>query len=128
MSYKVSPFKLGYSHLSLKKEFVICPIGSHQKSLNTSFLEAYTSQTCRSNSTRDTNTFDFGSLICPCRRDPRSNLTTLNDCQHIIFLQVGSTFQTYWTNNKLGISTFKFGYPHLTLKEGSKVISKHMIS
>ena len=29
------------------------------------------------------------------------------------------------TNNKRGISTFKFGYPHLTLKEGSKVKSDH---
>ena len=30
------------------------------------------------------------------------------------------------TNNKRVISTFKFGYPHLTLKEGSKVKSDHI--
>ena len=29
------------------------------------------------------------------------------------------------TNNKQVISTFKFGYPPLTLKEGSKVKSDH---
>ena len=29
------------------------------------------------------------------------------------------------TNNKRVISTFKFGYPRLTLKEGSKVKSDH---
>ena len=28
-------------------------------------------------------------------------------------------------NNKRVISTFKFGYPHLTLKEGPKVKSVH---
>ena len=28
-------------------------------------------------------------------------------------------------NNKRVISTSKFGYPHLTLKEGPKVISEH---
>ena len=30
------------------------------------------------------------------------------------------------TNNKRVISTFMFGYPHLTLKEGSKVKSDHI--
>ena len=30
------------------------------------------------------------------------------------------------TNNKHVISTFKFGCPHLTLKEGSKVKSDHI--
>ena len=30
------------------------------------------------------------------------------------------------TNNKQVISTFKFGYPCLTLKEGSKVKSDHI--
>ena len=41
------------------------------------------------------------------------------------FLQVAFPFQTSRTNNKRVISTFKFGYPHLTLKEGSKVKSDH---
>ena len=41
------------------------------------------------------------------------------------FLQVGFPFQTSRTNNKRVISTFKFGYPHLTLKEGSKMKSDH---
>ena len=39
------------------------------------------------------------------------------------FLQVGFTLQTSRTNNKQVISTFKFGYPHLTLKEGPKIKS-----
>ena len=34
--------------------------------------------------------------------------------------------QTSRTNNKRVISTFKFGYPHLTLKEGPKVKSDHI--
>ena len=29
------------------------------------------------------------------------------------------------TNNKRVMSTFKFDYPHLTLKEGTKVILSH---
>ena len=33
---------------------------------------------------------------------------------------------TSGTNNKRVISTFMFGYPHLTLKEGSKVKSDHI--
>ena len=41
------------------------------------------------------------------------------------FLYVGFPFQTSRTNNKRVISTFKFGYPHLTLKEGPKVKSDH---
>ena len=35
------------------------------------------------------------------------------------YLWVGLTFQTSRTNNKQIISTFKFGYPHSTLKEGA---------
>ena len=41
------------------------------------------------------------------------------------FLYVGFTLQTYRTNNKQVIGTFKFGYPRLTLKEGPKVKSEH---
>ena len=41
------------------------------------------------------------------------------------FQYVGLPSQTSRTNNKRVISTFKFGYPHLTLKEGSKVKSDH---
>ena len=40
------------------------------------------------------------------------------------FLRVGFTLQTSRTNNKRVISTFKFGYHHVTLKEGPKVKSK----
>ena len=39
------------------------------------------------------------------------------------FLYVCLPSQTSGTNNKRVISTFKFGYPCLTLKEGSKVKS-----
>ena len=35
------------------------------------------------------------------------------------FLEVGFTLQTSRTNNKRVISTFKFGCPRLTLKEGA---------
>ena len=42
------------------------------------------------------------------------------------FLQVGITLQTSGTYNKQVISTFKFGYTHLTLKEGSEVKSDHI--
>ena len=78
---------------------------------------------------------------------PRSNPTTAIDSQHMIFvyyprltlkerskvksdhsnrfpahdfLYVGLPSQTSRTNNKRVISTFKLGYPHLTLKEGSR--------
>ena len=42
------------------------------------------------------------------------------------FLQGGFTLQTSRTNNKQVISTFKFVYPRMTLKEGSKVKSDHI--
>ena len=42
------------------------------------------------------------------------------------FLQVGFILQISRTNNKQVISTFKFGYPHLTLKEGPKIKSDHI--
>ena len=41
------------------------------------------------------------------------------------FLYVGLPSQTSRSNNKQVISTFKFGCPHLTLKEGPKVKSDH---
>ena len=41
-------------------------------------------------------------------------------------VQVGFILQTSRTNNKHIISTFKFGYPRLTLKEGPKVKSDHI--
>ena len=43
------------------------------------------------------------------------------------FLQVGFILQTSMTNNKQVISTFKFGYPHLTLK-GTIPVSMFVIS
>ena len=42
------------------------------------------------------------------------------------FLYVGLPSQTSRINNKRVISTFKFGYPRLTLKEGSKVNSDNI--
>ena len=42
------------------------------------------------------------------------------------FLNFGFTLQTSRINNKRVISTFKFGYPHLTLKEGPKVKLNHI--
>ena len=41
------------------------------------------------------------------------------------FLYAGLPSQTSRTNNKRVISTFKFGCPRLTLKEGPKVKSDH---
>ena len=41
------------------------------------------------------------------------------------FLQVGLPSQTSRSNNKQVISTFNYGYPRLTLKEGPKVKSDH---
>ena len=41
------------------------------------------------------------------------------------FLSVGLPSQISRTINKRVISTFKFDYPRLTLKEGSKVKSEH---
>ena len=41
-------------------------------------------------------------------------------------LQIGFTLQTSRVNNKRVISTFKFCYPHFTLKEGPKVKSEHL--
>ena len=41
------------------------------------------------------------------------------------FLSVGLPSQTFRTNNKQVISTFKLAYPHLTLKEGPKVKYDH---
>ena len=41
------------------------------------------------------------------------------------FLHVGLPSQTSRTNNKRVVSTFKFGYAHLTLKERPKVKSDH---
>ena len=42
------------------------------------------------------------------------------------FLQSGVTLQTSRNTNKRAESGFKFGYPHLTLKEGPKVKSDHI--
>ena len=41
------------------------------------------------------------------------------------FLYIGLPSQTCTTNNKRVISAFKFGYPHFTLEEGSKVKYDH---
>ena len=41
------------------------------------------------------------------------------------FIQVGLISQTSRTNNKGVISTFKCGYPPLTLNKGPKFISDH---
>ena len=52
-------------------------------------------------------------------------------CDHIKrfpahdFLYVGLPSQTSRTNNKRVISTFKFGDPRLTLKEGPKIKFDH---
>ena len=42
------------------------------------------------------------------------------------FLQVGVTLQTSRNKNKQVTSTFNFGYPRLTLKEGAKLKSDHI--
>ena len=44
----------------------------------------------------------------------------------MISYKLVSQCKTSRTNNKQVISTFKFGYPRLTLKEGSKVKSAHI--
>ena len=57
-------------------------------------------------------------------RGPRSNPTTPKDSQPMISY-VGLPSQTSRTNNKRVISTFKFGYACLILKERPKVKSDH---
>ena len=43
-----------------------------------------------------------------------------------VFVLAGMTLQTSRNKNKQVISTYNFGYPHLTLKEGPKVKSDHI--
>ena len=50
-------------------------------------------------------------------------MTTTKDSQHTISCQVGFTAQIFRTNNKQLVSNVKFGYPHLTLKQGPKIES-----
>ena len=64
-------------------------------------------------------------LVWPWRRGPRPNPTTPKDSQPMISYRVGLPSQTSTTNNKRVISSLKFGYPRLTLKEGPKVKSNH---
>ena len=56
--------------------------------------------------------------------DPQRMLIHKNS--PMISPEVGFTFQTSRTNNTQVISTFKFRYPRLTLKEGPKVKSEHI--
>ena len=53
---------------------------------------------------------------------PRLNLTT-SDSQPMICYKLVSHWKTSTTNNKRVTSTFKFGCPHLTLKEDPKAKS-----
>ena len=67
--------------------------------------------------------------ICIHRKDnhsPRFKSDNIRRFPVHDILQVGFTLQTSRINNKLVISTFKFGCPRLTLKEGSKVKSEHI--
>ena len=52
-------------------------------------------------------------------------MITLDDFQLASTVHVGLPSQTSRTNNKRVISTFKFGYARLTLKERPKVKSNH---
>ena len=53
-------------------------------------------------------------------------ILTINTNTTYHYLQVGFTLQTSRTKNKRVISTFKLGYPSLTLKERPKVKSDHI--
>ena len=74
-------------------------------------------------------TLDSGNLVVPATKCPTwtyiSRLQFKDKLAHD-FLQVGFTLQISRPNNKRVISTFKFGYPRLTLKEGPKIKSDHM--
>ena len=67
----------------------------------------------------------MGILVWPWRRGPKVISDHINRFPAHDFLYVCLPSQTSRTNNKPVISTFKFGYPCLTLKEGSKVKSDH---
>ena len=63
----------------------------------------------------------FAILVSPWRRSPRSNLTEPEDSRPMI------SYRLVYHPKPVGpiiselYSTFKFGYPRLTLKEGSQV-------
>ena len=67
----------------------------------------------------------YRGYMCIIRRGPRSNASTPKDSQSMI------TYRLVYHPKPLGPkisdlkATFKFGYPRLTLNEGSKVKSHH---
>ena len=125
----ISTFTFGYPRLTLKE-------GPKVKSDHTRRFPAhdflYTglpSQTSRTNKKRVISTFKFGCPHFTLKEGPKVGPKVKSDHARRFpahdFLYVGLPSQTSRTNNKQVISTFKFGCPHLTLKEGPKVKSDH---
>ena len=67
-------------------------------------------------------------LIWPWRRGPKVKSDHTKRFRANDFLWDGLPSQISVTNNKRVVGTFNFRYPHLTLKEGSKVKSDHINS
>ena len=80
------------------------------------------------NSKRVISTFKFGYPRLTLKEGSKVKSDHIKRFLAHEFLSVGFTLQTSRTNNKqvILISTFKFGYPRLTLKEGPKVKSEHI--
>ena len=86
-----------------------------------------TLQTSRNTNKQDINT-NFGNPHLTLKETDHTERFPAHD-----FLDFGLPFQSCRTNNKRVISTFKFGYPRLTLMEGPRsnpttaIDSQHMI-
>ena len=89
-----------------------------------------TQQTSRNTNKQDINT-NFGNPHL--KRGAKGQIRSHQKIPSHDFLDFGLPFQSSRTNNKRVISTFKFGYPRLTLMEGPRsnpttaIDSQHMI-
>ena len=74
------------------------------------------------------STFKFGYLCWTLKEGfiVKSDLTTSKDFQPMISYKLVSHCKPLGTIISEFVSIFKFGKPHLTLKEGSKVKSDHI--
>ena len=78
-----------------------------------------TLQTSRNMNKQDINT-NFGNPHLTLKEGPKVKSDHTERFPAHDFLDFGLPFQSSRTNNKRVISTFKFGYPRLTLMEGPR--------
>ena len=78
-----------------------------------------TLQTSRNMNKQDINT-NFGNPHLTLKEGPKVKSDHTKRFPAHDFLDFGLPFQSSRTNNKRVISTFKFGYPRLTLMEGPR--------